>query len=136
MSACGLSVNLQRLNVSTPSLIVPLYCLSYYLSFPFLCHCLAGRGGAVGAGILGALLPGDVGGGGPGLVHPFARPQQPGGGAAAAAAQRPVGQRSPQQPGGSGGESDASDCAALTLSVLDKMSNFILFPSLCRGRAS
>lgn len=69
-----------------------------------------GRGGAVGAGVLGALLPGNAGGGGPGLVHPFTRPQQPGGGAAAAAAQRPVRQRSPQQPGGSGGESeDASD---------------------------
>lgn len=66
------------------------------------------------------------------MVHPFTRPQQPGGGAAAAAAQRPVGQRSPQQPGGSGGESDASDCAALTLSVLDKMSIYSVSFSLQR----
>lgn len=65
---------------------------------------LPGGGGAAGAGVLGALLPGDAGGGGPGLVHPVARPQQPGRGPAAAAAQRAVGQRSPQQPGGSGGE--------------------------------
>lgn len=64
---------------------------------------LPGGGGAAGAGVLGALLPGNAGGGGPGLVHPVARPQQPGGGAAAAAAQRAVGQRPPQQPGGSGG---------------------------------
>ena len=63
-----------------------------------------GGGWAVGARILGALLPGNAWGGGPGLVHPVAWPQQPGNGAAAAAAQQPVRQRSPQ-PGGSGGES-------------------------------
>lgn len=57
---------------------------------------LSGGGGAAGAGLLGALLPGNAGGGGPGLVHPVTRPQQPGSGAAAAAAQRAVGQRSPQ----------------------------------------
>lgn len=69
----------------------------------------AGGRGAVGAGVLGALLPGNAGGGGPGLVHPVAWPQQPGYGAAAAAAQRPVRLRSPQQPGGSGGESKMAE---------------------------
>lgn len=74
---------------------------------PLVPRLLPGGGGAAGAGVLGALLPGNAGGGGPGLVHPSARPQQPGRWAAAAAAQRSVGQRSPQQPGGSGGESEA-----------------------------
>ncbi len=73
------------------------------LSFSPSCH-LPGRRGAVGAGVLGALLPGNAGGRGPGMVHPFTRPKQPGGGTAAAAAQRLVRQRSPQQPGGGGGE--------------------------------
>lgn len=44
------------------------------------------------------------------MVHPLARPQQPGSWAAAAAAQWPVGQRSPQQPGGSSGESERRMC--------------------------
>lgn len=62
----------------------------------------SGGGGPVGAGIYGALLPGNAGRRGQGLVHPIAWPQQPGGGPAAAAAQQPVCQRSPQQLWGSG----------------------------------
>lgn len=69
-----------------------------------LCLHSSGGRGAAGAGVLGALLPGNAGRGGPGLVHSFTRPQQPGSGPAAAAAQRSVGQRPPQQPGGGGGE--------------------------------
>lgn len=97
-----------------------------------------GGGGAAGAGVLGALLPGDAGGGGPGLVHPVARPQQPGRGPAAAAAQRAVGQRPPQQPGGSGGEWAGPRAALGGRGQSSSSSILMVNPglSLCRGRAS
>lgn len=132
---------------------VPVFALTFYrrsslsVRFPLIFVMVPGWGRAAGAGVPGALLPGNAGGGGPGLVHPLARPQQPGSWAAAAAAQRPVGQRSPQQPGGSSGESERRVCVekpALELirdrwewSVWEELVlSPVSCPCACRGRAS